>query len=232
MACEDRKEDQLIPYPEYLKLCDGWSAFFYDNETEDILLPILATLAGKKFYPAPDDIFRCFYLTPVDKLQMVIIGQDPYHNGSATGLCFDVKLGNQINPSLNNIYKELQNEGFFPTPDGDLSGWARQGVLLLNTALTVAPNDPESHLELWRPFFNHLMKFLFTRDDLVWILLGRKAIDYQKDIEEHHQTVVATHPSPLSAHKAAGKVPAFLGSNVFKDANRKARALGHREVVW
>lgn len=225
----------LIPYPEFLKLSEGWVEFFYNPTTQEVLLPILATLATKKYYPEKENLFQCFYQCPLENLKVVLMGQDPYHNGSATGLCFDVKLGQPINPSLQNIYKELENEGFHPTKDGILSHWAGQGVLLLNTALSVAPGSPDSHTDLWRPFFEHLMNFLYTRDHLIWILLGKKAIEYGIDIcvgNTSHCTVEASHPSPLSAHRSMGQIPAFLGSNVFSDVNDKLRARNEKEIVW
>lgn len=227
-------EEALIPYPEYMKLSEDWAEFFYDKETEGILLPILAGLAGKKFYPEKENIFRCFYMTPLSKLKAVLLGQDPYHNGSATGLCFEVKLGCQINPSLNNIYKELEAEKFHPTQDGNLSQWAQQGVLLLNTALTVVPGSPETHLDIWRPFFEHLIQFLMKRDKIVWILLGRKAVDWKQVVLQNptHKSVESTHPSPLSAHKSSASLRAFMGSGVFAETNKTLKAMGHTEIVW
>lgn len=226
--------DQLIPYPDYMKLSDDWAEFFYDKTTEEILLPILASLGGRKFYPEKEDIFRCFYLTPLAKVKAVILGQDPYHNGSATGLCFEVKLGCQINPSLHNIYKQLEAEKFYPTQDGLLTQWAQQGVLLLNTALTVAPTVAESHLDLWRPFFEHLISFLARQNKIVWILLGRKAIDWKPLLltNDTHQSVESTHPSPLSAYKGSATLRAFFGSNVFTETNKLLKAMGHSEIVW
>lgn len=223
-----------IPYPDYLQMSEGWADFFYSNETQEILLPILNALLGKTFYPAPENIFRCFYMTPLEKLKIVLLGQDPYHNGSATGLSFEVKLGCQINSSLQNIYKELEQENYQPTKDGLLINWATQGVLLLNTSLTVEPNQPESHLELWRPFFNHLMKFLVSQQNIVWLLLGRKAIDYESDIisNDSHIILKSTHPSGLSAHKNAGDIHSFFGSNVFKEANLWLKKFNYKQVVW
>lgn len=225
-----------IKYPEYLKLDQEWADFFYDQTTQEILLPILAQLSTvPKFYPDKDDIFRCFYLTPFEEIKVILIGQDPYHNGCATGLSFDVKLGHQMSPSLQNIYKELETEDYFPTKDGDLSRWAKQGVLLLNTALTVAPGSPDSHTDMWRPFFDHLMKYLMTRNDVVWLLLGKKAIDYKLDIvmsNDTHEIVESTHPSPLSAYRAAGSTPAFIGSKVFRKVNEELKKKNLKQIVW
>lgn len=221
-------------YPRYMELCNGWAEFLHDDATKAILDPILAALKTP-YYPAPENLFRCFYMTPLESVKVVIIGQDPYHNGSATGLCFDVKLGCQLNPSLHNIYKELTNEGFYPTKDGNLTQWARQGVLLINTALSVAPGQPESHLEMWRPFFEHVLRFLCTRNNIVWVLFGKKAMDYRADILDAngtHHVVCTSHPSPLSATRKSGDAPAFIGSGVFGAVNEQLKAMGHAPVVW
>jgi uracil-DNA glycosylase len=101
-----------IIYPDFFKICNDWTDFFYGEKMTSILKKISEELSNEeKFYPVKDDIFKCFYLTPYKNVNVVLLGQDPYHNGSATGLCFDVKRGNIINPSLQNIYKELENEG-------------------------------------------------------------------------------------------------------------------------
>jgi uracil-DNA glycosylase len=230
---ENMISSKSVKYPNFFKLCPNWTSFFYTEEMESILYPILLHIKDQVFYPPPEHIFRCFYETPLEKVNVVLIGQDPYHNGSATGLCFDVKLGNTINPSLLNIYKELENEGFYPTKDGILSSWATQGILLINTALTVKPGLPESHLDLWSPFFQKVMEHLATKDQIIWILLGKKAIDYRDKItNDTHIIIESTHPSPLSAHKNAGNIPGFLGSGVFKKVNETLKKMGKKEISW
>ena len=103
-------------------------------------------------YPSPDRVFRAFNEVRLENVRLVILGQDPYHNGNATGLCFDVKPGGRLNPSLKNIYRELENENFFPNKNGNLSHLPKQGVLLLNTALTVEKGAAASHEAIWADF--------------------------------------------------------------------------------
>lgn len=221
-------------YPSFFDLCDKWTEFFYSREVENILVPILNELEEeKKYYPEDKNIFRCFYMTPYDNVKVVILGQDPYHNGSATGLCFDVKLGNALNPSLQNIYKELESEGFSPVKDGNLESWTRQGVLLLNTALTVREGEPESHLELWSDFSDKVIKKLSEKDFVVWIILGKKAADWKTSItNKNHIILEATHPSPFSALKSSGTQKAFIGSGIFKSVNKELSKNGIDKISW
>ena len=134
--------------------------------------------------------YKVFSKAAANNVKVVILGQDPYHNGSATGLCFDVKLGNALNPSLQNIYKELESEGFSPVKDGNLESWTRQGVLLLNTALTVREGEPESHLELWSDFSDKVIKKLSEKDFVVWIILGKKAADWKTSITNKNHIIL------------------------------------------
>lgn len=221
-------------YPDFFKLCEKWTDFFYSNEVENILVPILDTLEEeKKYYPEDQNIFRAFYITPFDNIKVVILGQDPYHNGSATGLCFEVKLGNQLNPSLQNIYKELESEGFYPVKDGNLESWAKQGVFLLNTALTVEESQPESHLDLWCDFSKKIINKLSEKETIVWILLGKKASEWKPYItNKNHIILEATHPSPFSALKSSSSQQAFIGSNIFKNVNKELYKKGLDKIVW
>lgn len=210
-------------YPDFFKLCPEWTNLFFEEEMEKTILTISGELnKEKKYEPERENIFRCFYMTPFNNIKIVLIGQDPYHNGSATGLCFDVKHGNIINPSLQNIYKELESEGFFPTKDGNLEHWATQGILMINSALTVAHGKPESHLELWSTFFEKIVTILTDKKDfLIWVILGKKAAEYKKWITHpNHVIVETTHPSPLSAMKSSSTQQAFMGSSLFKKINQ------------
>lgn len=216
-------------YPSFFKLCPEWTEFFYTNEMEEIIMKILNDLPPK-FYPSDDNIFRCFYMTPLKSVKVVIVGQDPYHNGSATGLCFEVSEGNLLNPSVQNIYKELEQEGFYPTRDGCLSKWAKQGILLLNIALTVEPHDPESHLEMWWNFFEKVLGELAKQPNIVWLILGQKAKQAIKGfIPKTHSLVEATHPSLLGANKDQ---KAFMGSGVFKKVNQELKKFKKDKIVW
>jgi len=221
-------------YPSFFNLCEKWTDFFYSVDMESVLMPILNDLEEeKKYYPDDSSIFRCFYMTPFDNINVVILGQDPYHNGSATGLCFDVKLGNPLNPSLQNIYKELESEGFYPVKDGNLESWTKQGVLLLNTALTVRPSDPESHLELWSSFSKKVIEKISEKEFVVWVILGKKAADWKECItNKNHIILEATHPSPFSALKSSGTQKAFIGSGIFKSVNRELLKRGFEKISW
>ena len=223
----------MANYPDFFKLCQNWTEFFYSPEMEETIIPILNKLDEETYYPDSSDIFRCFYVTPFNNINVVILGQDPYHNGSATGLCFDVKLGNPLNPSLQNIYKELENEGFYPTKDGNLESWCKQGVLLLNTALTVLDGSPESHIELWSSFSKKVIQKLSEKDFIVWILLGKKASEWKEFItNKNHIILETTHPSPFSALKSSSKQVAFIGSNIFKNANKELYKKGLDKISW
>jgi uracil-DNA glycosylase len=218
-----------MEHPDFFKLCKEWTDFFYEKEMEEMVDDIATNIttnsdSNKKIYPHPSHIFRCFYMTPFSKISIVILGQDPYHNGSATGLCFDVKRGNIIHSSLQNIYKELENEGSYPTKDGNLEHWASQGVLLLNSALTVREGEPESHIELWSLFFKRVLQKLSTKDHLVWILFGKKAAEYKPYIVHPGHTIIETaHPSSIDA---------FMGSGVFKKANEILLSRGIEKISW
>jgi uracil-DNA glycosylase len=220
-------------YPNFFKICNEWTDFFYSKEMESILDEISSEISGEHFYPGEDDIFKCFYLTPYKNVNVVLLGQDPYHNGSATGLCFDVKCGNIINPSLQNIYKELEHEGFYPTKDGNLSHWGKQGVLLLNTALTVRPSEPESHLSVWKEFTEQVFSLLSKKDNIVWVLLGKKAADYKElIINKNHIIIERTHPSPYSATKSSSTQNAFMESNLFREINQQLIKQNKNPISW
>ncbi len=224
----------MANYPSFFNLCEKWTDFFYSQDIEEILINILNEVEdNKKYYPESKDIFRCFYMTHFTNINVVILGQDPYHNGSGTGLCFDVKLGNPLNPSLQNIYKELDSEGFSPIKDGNLENWTKQGVLLLNTALTVLPGEPESHIDLWSPFSKKVIEKLSEKDFIVWVLFGKKAADWKDYItNKNHIILETTHPSPLSAYKSNSTQTAFIGSNIFKNINKELYKRGFNKISW
>jgi len=168
-------------------------------------------------YPPPHQVFKALYLTPLHKIKTVIIGMDPYHNGSAVGLAFSVKHGNPINPSLRSIYKELENEGFQINKNGDLTPWTNQGVLLLNTALTVQSGTPDSHSSLWWNFTRELITFISKHNpDIHWILLGKNAHQLTPYINSKNLHCTS-HPMPLAANRPCGKFPAFFESNIFRN---------------
>jgi uracil-DNA glycosylase len=182
-------------------------------------------------YPPGNEIFAAFDQTPFPRVRAVILGQDPYHGpGQAHGLCFSVRRGVPVPPSLANIYRELRDDVGMPIPDhGDLTGWARQGVLLLNTVLTVRAHAANSHRgHGWETFTDRVVSALAERrEGLVFFLWGAAAARKAQGIDRNrHLVLSAPHPSPLSAH--AG----FFGCRHFSKANAWLRARGEGEIDW
>ncbi len=211
----------LMEFLEAGHIPSGWTEFFSRPEVQKQLKLISEDLdeirMTKTIYPSLNQVFRAFYMVPVNDVKAVIIGQDPYHNGSAVGLCFSVRTGNPINPSLQSIYKELRMEGFKPVEDGNLLHWARQGVLLLNMALTVEKGDAGSHSCMWDQFSELLVKYIAEKrgDNVHWLLFGKEAhaVTGLLKTGKFHCT---SHPVPMAAYKACSTGEAFMGSNVFK----------------
>jgi uracil-DNA glycosylase len=174
---------------------------------------------SKKIYPKEEDIYTAFDLCPFKNVKVVILGQDPYHNpGQANGLAFSVKDGVKIPPSLRNIFKEMGSDLKIETPlTGNLIPWAKQGVLLLNTILTVEENQPLAHANKgWEKFTDKVLQEL-NKDNSpkVFVLWGKNA--YKKELfitNEKHLVIKSSHPSPLSARHS------FFGSKVFTKINK------------
>ncbi|RRJ85215.1 uracil-DNA glycosylase [Aestuariirhabdus litorea] len=187
--------------------------------------------AGKAVYPAGSEIFNAFNTTPFDRVKVVILGQDPYHGeGQAHGLSFSVRPGVRIPPSLVNIYKELERDlGVSPAPHGYLMHWARQGVLLLNSVLTVEQSQAASHQNQgWETFTDRAIARLNEqRDGLVFMLWGSYAQRKGAFIDaQRHCVLRAPHPSPLSAHRG------FIGCGHFSAANRWLMERGEAPIDW
>ena len=187
--------------------------------------------AGKRIYPPGGQIFNAFELTPFENVKVVILGQDPYHGaGQAHGLSFSVARGVMPPPSLQNIYKELQTDlGLAHPGHGNLESWARQGVLLLNTCLTVEDGHAGSHQgKGWEQFTDAVIAALNReRDNLVFILWGRKAQNKGAVIDrDRHLVLTSAHPSPLSASNG------FFGSRPFSAANTYLESHGIAPVDW
>ena len=185
----------------------------------------------KTVYPPAKLIFNAFVSCPFDKVKVVIVGQDPYHEpGQAHGLCFSVNEGVQIPPSLVNIYKEIENDLGIPAPrSGDLTRWAKQGVLLLNATLTVQAHRAGSHQgKGWEEFTDAAIRCLAQeRDHLVFILWGAYAQRKGADIDTNrHLVLKSTHPSPLSAHRG------FFGNKHFSRANAYLVAHNLDPINW
>lgn len=184
-----------------------------------------------KVYPPAGKIFAAFDTTPFDKVKVVIIGQDPYHGpGQANGLCFSVSPGIEVPPSLRNIFQEIHDDTGVPVPvSGDLSRWARQGVLLLNASLTVREHQPKSHSGIgWETFTDAAVHALAEkREHLVFLLWGSDAIRKGSFIDRNrHLVLTAPHPSPLSAYRG------FFGCRHFSQANEYLKAHGETPIEW
>ena len=182
-------------------------------------------------YPAPKDLFRAFDMCPFDKVKVVILGQDPYHGSrQANGLCFAVHDGVTVPPSLQNIFKEIRSDvGVEPVVSGDLSRWAKQGVLLLNATLTVRAGSPGSHQDKgWEQFTDAVIERLSNgREHLVFILWGNYAKNKGRLIDRaRHLVLEAAHPSPFSAYHG------FFGCRHFSAANAYLKAQGLSEIDW
>jgi uracil-DNA glycosylase len=182
-------------------------------------------------YPPGRQIFNAFEICPFDRVKVVIIGQDPYHGpGQANGLCFSVNPGVRIPPSLQNIFKEIHNDMGTPLPEnGDLTRWAKQGILLLNATLTVRAHQAGSHQKHgWETFTDAVIRKLSQeREHLVFILWGSNAIRKGSVIDtSKHLVLQSVHPSPLSAY--AG----FFGNNHLSKANQYLREHGVDEIQW
>lgn len=186
---------------------------------------------GKRVFPRGSEYFRALDLTPLDKVKVVVLGQDPYHGeGQAHGLCFSVRPGVRTPPSLVNIYKELQSDlGIPPARHGHLEHWARQGVLLLNSVLTVEMGQAASHQgKGWERFTDAVIAQVNRRaEPVVFMLWGSYAQRKAAFVDaERHLVLKAPHPSPLSAHNG------FFGCRHFSRANSFMESNGMRPIDW
>jgi len=182
-------------------------------------------------YPSSGDLFAAFHLTPYEKVKVVILGQDPYHQpGQANGLCFSVpRDALRLPPSLRSIHAAMAHDGFTPPRHGDLTAWAQQGVLLLNTALTVRDSEANAHAKQWREFTDTVITKLSDRQRPVVFVLWGKAAQRKRDLidETRHEVVVAPHPA------ARGRVQtAFREAGTFAEVNRRLKALEIAPIEW
>lgn len=187
--------------------------------------------ATYKIYPEAKNVFNALNLVKYDDVKVVIIGQDPYHQPhQAHGLCFSVLEGTKLPPSLQNIFKEIEDEtGKKPNTNGNLTSWAKQGVLLLNSVLTVRESCPNSHKNKgWELITSKIIKLLSERKDpVIFLLWGANAIQLGKDIDRsRHYVLTCAHPSPLSAYNG------FFGCGHFNKTNEILRKLGKKEIEW
>ena len=183
-------------------------------------------------FPEKQNIFKAFYLTKLDNLKVVILGQDPYHGfGQAQGLAFSTPANIKNPPSMQNILKEIQSDLGKKSicEDGDLTPWAKQGVLLLNTILTVEEAKPKSHHNLgWEVFTDNIIKYISDNcEDTIFILWGSPAISKTKLIDrKKHHILTAPHPSPLSSYRG------FFGCKHFSKTNDILKSLNKEAIIW
>ena len=198
---------------------------------KDLYKKVLEEYRSRQIFPNPDDIFNAFHLTPLKDVKVVILGQDPYHNdGQAHGLCFSVKPDVEVPPSLVNIYKELHDDLGCTIPDhGCLTKWAEQGVLMLNTVLTVRAHQANSHRGIgWEEFTDAAIMALNSQDrPIVFILWGAPAQRKKRMLNnQKHLILEAPHPSPLSAYRG------FFGSRPFSQTNAFLEKNGIEPIDW
>ena len=208
-------------------LAAEWDKLYFEQLTDFVR----RQYAAGQVFPPGRQIFAAFDTTPFNEVKVVILGQDPYHGpGQANGLCFSVNEGVPYPPSLLNIFKEVQADTGAPIPaSGDLSRWARQGVLLLNATLTVQAHRAGSHQgHGWEQFTDAAIRALAEhREHLVFILWGAFAIKKGAFIDrERHLVLTSPHPSPLSAHRG------FFGNHHFTRANAYLQQHGLPPIVW
>ncbi|MDO7743839.1 MAG: uracil-DNA glycosylase [Pedobacter sp.] len=215
----------------------GWLNILQEEFEKDYMKALKSFLLTEKetgytVYPKGADIFNAFNHTPFDKVEVVILGQDPYHGpGQAHGLSFSVQKGVTVPPSLKNIYKELETdiEGFKTPAHGNLTQWADEGVLLLNASLTVRAHEPGSHQgKGWEAFTDQAISQLSRqKEGLVFLLWGKFAQNKSALIDETRHTVIkSAHPSPFSAYNG------FFGSKPFSKTNAILMAKGKKPINW
>ena len=207
------------------------SAEFRKPYYRELYKKVLEEYRTRKVFPAPDDIFNALHLTPLSQVKVVILGQDPYHNdGQAHGLCFSVKPDVEIPPSLINIYQELHDDLGCRIPNnGYLVKWAKPGVLLLNTVLTVRAHQANSHRGIgWEQFTDAIIEAVDRQDRPVVVLLWGRPAQMKKSMLHNpkHLILEAPHPSPLSAYRG------FFGCRHFSQANAFLERNGILPIDW
>lgn len=202
----------------------------YDGEYfRPLLLKVQNEYKNKVIFPPKHEIFNAFRLTPFANVKVVIVGQDPYHGvGEAHGLSFSVRDGLKLPPSLKNIYKELYDDLGVPIrTSGDLSSWAKQGVLMLNSTLTVEKDNANSHSNIgWQQFTDDVIRLIDNnKRDVVFILWGNYARS-KKALIKNNFIIESSHPSPFSAYNG------FFGSKPFSKCNNYLKSKGLEEIKW
>lgn len=208
LVSKELKKDYFFELAKFLKL-------EYENET---------------IFPLKENIFAAFNSNSLENIKVVILGQDPYHNNfQANGLAFSVQQGVKIPPSLKNIIKELKSDVNIPEPlHGDLTNWAEQGVLLLNTCLTVRAHKPLSHQNKgWEQFTDRIIERLSEHNNkIIFLLWGAKAQSKKELIHKNNPVLMSHHPSPLSAYRG------FFGCKHFSETNKILLSFGKEPINW
>lgn len=221
--------------PERPRLEPGWLAQLEGEFQQPYMRALKAFLVEERahhaVFPPGRDMFNAFALTPFDRVRVVVLGQDPYHGpGQAHGLCFSVRRGVPVPPSLVNIFRELSDDVGLPRPaHGDLTRWAEQGVLLLNTVLSVRAHQANSHQNRgWETFTDQVIRALDAqREGLVFVLWGTPAGRKASMVDRRrHLVLTAPHPSPLSAHRG------FFGCRHFSRINAHLAGRGEPVIDW
>ena len=211
-----------------------WDIILKDEMKEDYFkklgIFVKKEYKQKKIFPPYENIFDALRFTDYEDVKVVILGQDPYHGlGEAHGLSFSVRKGIKMPPSLLNIFKELKNDLGITRSDTDLTDWAKQGVLLLNSIMTVEQDKPLSHKNIgWEIFTDNIIKYLNEREKpVIFILWGNFARSKKNLItNSRHKIIESAHPSPLSASRG------FFGSKPFSKCNRYLREMNEKEICW
>ena len=218
-----------------LNLPKNWEYFLKESDIEKPLLSIKSLLEkekklGKEIFPSTENIFRALELVSPEDVKIVVVGQDPYHNiNQANGLAFSVNENNIIPPSLKIIYREIKRDLNSKTlQTGDLTQIAKQGVLFLNSALTVEAHKPGSHLNIgWQEITDSIISQLSSEKNIVFMLWGNFAQLKEKFIDLNSNLVLKTsHPSPLSAYRG------FIGSRPFSKSNKFLKSKGKKTIDW
>lgn len=219
--------------PLNLFLNDAWSHLLSGNLSAIYFKELMEFLQleyeKEEVFPQKENIFAAFNHTSPNEVKVVILGQDPYHNNfQANGLAFSVNPGLKLPPSLKNIIKELKNDVDITEPmHGDLSHWAEQGVLLLNTCLTVRAHEPLSHQNKgWEKFTDSVIELLSKKGDVIFLLWGKKAEAKKSLIQKYNIILSSQHPSPLSAYRG------FFGCKHFSKANNILLSQGKEPIDW
>lgn len=217
--------------------CKTWNEFFLEHKNDEYCINLHRFLDSEydeyKCFPPRKDLFKAFKLTPLDKVKVIIIGQDPYHEiGQAMGLSFSVPKGIKVPPSLINIYKEISNEYKCKMnfENGDLTYLAKQGVLLLNSILSVREHEPMSHdCREYDLFFKDVLDVLNKQfRPIIFMLWGGSARKFKKYLHNpNHLILESVHPSPLSANRGG-----WFGNNHFVLANKYLKENGEKEIDW